>query len=376
MKKMAICFVLVALLTGCWDEMRLRDLHLVDIAGIDFDKKSGEFILSFAVTQIKKAGQGGGEAVTETTELKGSSLVEAIEQGEYKEQGPFLASNTRLFLISESFASNEPTKRFSYLLHAPYTSINAPVVVYEGSVSKLLQKFASKDEFSKKLNRLIMSLETNGMISNVSMMHFILSQEERLEDIALPVVRRSDSGLELGGALLFRQGKSTEVKLSKEELRLTMLMLGKDMGMQKITGRLPEKNETITTDGKQKGNEFAFSVKKVKSQTVVIPKSNSLPTVSIHVSLAINVYAIDEKGRPFKKMYVEQAEKEISQYLKSAANDTIKKLQKANCDLLNIGEHIKAFHPKTWGSLDWRTDYPRLPIDLKLDVQILNTEVE
>lgn len=97
MKKIGICLVLMLLLTGCWDQMRLRDIHLVDIAGIDFDEKSGEFNLSFAVTQIKKAGQGGGEAVTETTELKGKSLVQAIGQGEYKERGPFLASNTRLF---------------------------------------------------------------------------------------------------------------------------------------------------------------------------------------------------------------------------------------------------------------------------------------
>lgn len=261
------------------------------------------------------------------------------------------------------------------MLHAPYTSINAPVVVYEGSVSELLRNIATKDAFSKKLNRLIMSLDSNGIISNVSMMHFILSQEDPLEDIALPVVKQSDSGLELGGALLFRQGKSTETKLSNEEIRLVMLMSGKDMGMQKITGRLPGDGSS-TTDGEPNGNKFAFSVKKVKARTEITPGPNSLPTVSIHVDMAINVYEIGEAGYPLRKMYVKQAEKELSQHLENLAITTVQKLQKANCDLLNIGEQIKAFHSKTWDSMDWRADYPRLSVDIKLNTRILNTEVE
>lgn len=376
MRKVGTCLLLLLLLTGCWDQMRLRDIHLVDIAGLDFDKKSEEFKLSYAVTQIKNAGQGGGKAVTETTELKASSLIEAIGQGEYKEQGPFLASSTRLFLMSEAFASNNPIKSLSYLLHAPYTSINAPVVVYEGSVSEFLQTRASQDDFSKNLNRLIISLQTNGIISNVSMMHFILSKEDELEDIALPVVRPSDSGLELGGALLFRQGMSTGIKLNNEEIRLVMLMLGKDVGMQKITGRLQESTESEKSAGALKGDEFAFSVKKVKSEIAVFPKSGGLPAASIQVKLAVNVYQIDGEGHPFKKMYIQQVEKELSQYLKSIATAATEKLQKANCDLLDIGERIKGFHPKTWDSLDWRTDYPHLPVDLKLNVEILNTEAE
>ncbi|SET07174.1 Ger(x)C family spore germination C-terminal domain-containing protein [Paenibacillus sp. NFR01] len=376
MKKVGTCLILLLVLTGCWDQMRLRDIHLVDIAGLDFDKKNGEFKLSFAVTQIKNAGQGGGEAVTETTELKASSLIEAIGQGEYKEQGPFLASNTRLFLMSEAFASNNPIKSLGYLLHAPYTSINAPVVVYEGSVSEFLHTEVSQDDFSKKVNRLIASLETNGIISNVSMMHFILSKEDELEDIALPVVRPSDSGLELGGALLFRHGMSTGIKLSNEEIRLVMLMLGRNIGMQKITGRLQEDKGSAPSAGGSKGDEFAFSVKKVKSKTAVIPKSGSLPTASIHVQLAVNVYQIDGEGHPFKKKYVQQVEKEFGQYLQSVAITAIEKLQKANCDLLDIGDRIRAFHPATWEALDWRTDYPHLPVDLKMNVEILNTEAE
>ncbi|MCZ8517771.1 spore gernimation protein GerC [Paenibacillus filicis] len=335
-------------------------------------------MLDFVVTLLKKAIQGQGEPITETTELKGPSLVEAVGQGAYVDKGPFLAINTRNYLMSERFASHDPIPKLAFLLRAPYTSINTPVVVFDGSVSKLLKNISgSKKTFTEKLNDFILSLDRNGIMPTVSMMHFILSREEPLEDIALPLVKQSDSGIEFGGALLFRQGKNTEAKLGKEQVRMLMLLLGNEKGGQKFIGKLLGSNvgkQPLT--GHSNGIKYGFSVKKNSSKIIVHPESSGLPKVYIGVRLKINVFDIGQEVHTLKPDYVNRMEKELSKHLEVVSVATIKTLQKANCDVLGIGKELKAYHPNIWKSMDWRKDYPRLSIKPHFDVQILNSDAE
>ncbi|MCM3734103.1 Ger(x)C family spore germination protein [Fictibacillus nanhaiensis] len=365
MKKAGIGILLLLLLTGCWDRLPLRDLKLVDIAGFDLDKESEDVELHFVVTKLKSAGQGEGEPNSEITKLKGPSLVQAIGQGEYIDQAPFLGVNTRIYLLSKRFASHDPVGKLAFLLHAPYASINTPVVILDGSMSKFLKTDSSpKKEFTKNLNEFILSIEKNGIMTNVSMMDFILSQKEPIEDIALPLLKPFDSGMELTGALLFRQGKNTGAEIDIEQVRMLMMMLGKYNGRQKYTGNLS--NDT----------DYGFSVKRGNSRITISQVPSQLPKVNIGVRLKINVFQLGEDSYTLKPDYVNRMEKELSKHLEEKAVETIKTLQKANCDVLGIGKQLKAYHPNIWKSLNWRKDYPRLSIEPNFEVQILNSDAE
>lgn len=366
MKKAAIGILSLLLLTGCWDRLPLRNLHLVDIAGLDLDEESGDVVLRFIVTRLKSAGQGEGEPNSEITELRGPSLAEAVGQGEYINLAPFLGSNTRIYFMSKRFAKDDPVPKMAFLLHAPYSSINTPVVVIEESISELLNS-GNNLEFTKNLYEFILYLDKNGMIPTVSMMRFILSRQEPLEDIALPVLKQYNSKMELSGAQLFRQGKNTGVNLSKEQVRMLMLLLGKEKGKQRFTGHMSENGE-----GRQ--IQYGFSVKKGDSKITVHPESRELPKVNIGVRLQINVYELGNSVRLLKSDYVNRMEKELSKHLEEKAAATIETLQKANCDILGIGKEIKAYHPNIWKSLDWRKDFPEMSIEPNFDVQILNAE--
>lgn len=364
MKKAGIGILLLLLLTGCWDRLPLRNLQLVDIAGFDLDKKSEDVVLHFVVTKLKSAGQGEGEPNSEITKLKGPSLVQAIGQGEYIDQAPFLGVDTRIYLLSKRFASHDPIGELAFLLHAPYASINTPVVIFDGSMSKFLKTESSKKEFTKNLNEFILSIEKNGIMTNVSMMRFILSRKEPIEDIALPLLKPFDSGMELTGALLFRQGKNTGAELDIEQVRMLMMMLGKYNGRQKYTGKL------------SKNTDYGFSVKKGNSKISISPESSPLPKVNIGVRLKIDVFQLGEDSYTLKPDYVNRMEKELSNHLEEKAIETIDTLQKANCDVLGIGKQLKAYHPNIWKSLNWRKDYPRISIEPKFEVQILNSDAE
>lgn len=368
MKKASLVILLLLLLTGCWDQMQLRDLKLVDIASIDIDEESGNIILQYIVTTLKSAGQGGGESSSEISELKGPSLVEAVSESEYINRAPFLGVNTRIYAISMSFASNDPIPKLNFLLSAPYSAINSPVVVFDGSISKILKtNVKNNKEFTNLLYEFVSSLETNGIMSNVSLMRFIQSKKDPLEDIALPLLKQSDSDLELNGALLFRQGTNTGKKLDKEQVRLVMLLLGKDQGKQRLTGHMSEHDD---------GRIYAVYVKKLDTKMTVHREKNGMPKVNIEVRLKMYNLEAGEQVQMLNANQVRLMEKQLSNHLEEQAMETIKTLQKANCDLLGIGMQLRAYHPNLWKSLNWRKDYPQLSIKPNFKVQILNPDVE
>ncbi|MDQ1909716.1 Ger(x)C family spore germination C-terminal domain-containing protein [Paenibacillus sp. GD4] len=377
MIKAAVVFILLLVCTGCWDQKPLRNLHLVDVACLDLNEKSGEVLLNYVVTELNKAGQGEGDPKSETTPLKGPSFVEAVGQGDYFDKGPFLGIHNRIYLLSESFVSRDPIGQLAFLLHAPYASINTPVVIFEGSISKLMQtKSFNRENFTETLHHFIMNLEASRIIPNVSMMHFILSREEPLEDIALPVIRQSNSELEFSGALLFRQGTKAEEKLSKEQVQMLMLLLGENFNKHKVGGRSVSGIGQQLLTGHMNSTEYAFSVKKGVSRITIHPGSNELPKVIVSVKLKINAYKLGQQAVMLKSDYVNQMEKQLNSYLEERAVATIQTIQKANSDVLGIGRKIYSFHPDIWKSLDWRKDYPQMSIEPKFDVQILNSNAQ
>lgn len=368
MKKASLVILLLLLLTGCWDQMQLRDLKLVDIASIDLDEESGNIVLQYIVTTLKSAGQGGGESSSEVTELKGPSLVEAISESEYIDRAPFLGVNTRIYAISKSFASHNPSPKLNFLLSAPYAAINSPLVVFDGSISKILKTSVKNEkEFTNLLYKFVQSLETNGIMSNVTLMRFIQSTKDPLGDIALPLLKQSGTGVELNGALLFREGTNTGKKLDKEQLRMVMFLLGKGQGKQRLTGHMSEKDDR---------RYYAIYLKKVDSKITVHPEKNGIPKVNIEVRLKMYSIEAGETVQMLNTKGVNHMEKQLSKHLEEQAMETINTLQKANCDLLGIGQELKAYHPNLWKSLKWRKDYPRLSIEPNFDVKILNPDIE
>ncbi|MFP7299338.1 Ger(x)C family spore germination protein [Neobacillus niacini] len=368
MKKASMVIFILLLLTGCWDQMQLRDLKLVDMASIDLDEESGNIVLQYIVTSLNGAGQGGGKSSSEITELKGPSLVEAVYESENVGRGPFLGVNTRIYAISKSFASHDPISKLNFILTAPYSAINSPVVVVDGNISKNLKMTVkNKKEFTNQLYEFVSSLEKNGIMSNVSLMKFIQSKKDPLEDLALPLLKQSNSDLELNGALLFRQGTNTGEKLDKEQVRLVMLLLGRDQGKQRLTGHMSENEE---------GRIYSVYVKKSDSKITVHPEKNGMPKVNVKVRLKLIVFEAGEQVQWLNAEQTKRLEKQLSKHLEDQAAETIETLQKANCDLLGIGKQLKAYHPNIWKSLKWRKDYPRLSIKPNFDVKILNPDTE
>lgn len=380
MKKILILLLLLPLLTGCWDRLDLKKLHLVDVNGFDLNEKNGEVDVFFLITKLKSTGQGTGEPISEMKVLKGPTLAEAIGQWEFTEQSPFIGISTRVTLISKSFASVDPVSELDFLLGAPYSSINTPIFVVDGDLSKVFKTASNpKKEFSRDLNEFVVSMEKNRTIPTVSKMNFIQSRDDPLSDIALPMLSSINSHMELSGALLYRSGTPTGKTLDRDQVRLMMLMKGGNTGRQRFTGNLERFTGKLSGNNGEKSysesakkNNYGFTVKRNFSKITVSNEKNKLPKIEIKVKLQVSTFELGKEGHKLKPDYAKM-EKILSKHFDKMALETIKTMQSANSDVLGIGREIKAFHPNVWKSLNWRKDYPKMTIEPKIEIDILNT---
>ncbi|MGG2026512.1 Ger(x)C family spore germination C-terminal domain-containing protein [Gottfriedia sp. S16(2024)] len=380
MKKALILLLFLPLLTGCWDRLDLKKLQLVDVNGFDLNEKTGEVGALFLITKLKSTGQGTGEPVSVVNELKGPSLAEAIGEWEFTNQNPFIGISTRVYLISKTFALDDSVSELDFLLDAPYSSINTPLVVINGNLSKVFEAATDpKKEFSKDLNDFIISMEKNRTIPTVSMMNFIQSKDDPLCDLALPMLSPKDSALELSGAVLYRNGIPTGKTLDRDQVKLMMLLEGGNTGRQRFTGNLIRFTGNLSAKNGKKAdpdiankNNYGFTVKRNFSKIIVTNEKNKLPKIEVNVKLQVSAFELGKETHKKKSDYVHM-EKVLSKHFENNAMEIIKTMQSANSDVLGIGNEIRAFHPKVWESLNWRKDYPKMIIKPKIDINILNT---
>lgn len=370
MRKVAILLLLLPLLTGCWDRLPLRKLQFVELAGLDWNNMNREVELNYVITNIKSTGPGSGEPVSETVVLRGPNVVEAISQGEYIDQAPFLGISTGIYLMSESFVKNDPISQLNFLLHAPYSSINTPVVIFKGDLATFLKTTPKQNgNFAGNFVSFNKALEKDSIIPSVTMMQFIQSKEEQLANLAIPVMKQKEEGVELDGALLFNHGKNTEVELNKEQLRMLMILTGKERGRQRYSGKLEKVSEE-----KNAYRSYSFSLKKGTLTMRVISQSKRPPKVELNVNIDIYVVDLGKAYHQYDAKYVNKIEKILGKQLEKEALETIQIMQKGNCDLIGIGERMKAFHPKIWRNINWEEDYPKMNIKPHFKVHILNVD--
>ena len=148
-----------------------------------------------------------------------------------------------------------------------------------------------------------------------------------------------------------------------------MLLTGKEKGRQRYSGKLEKVSEE-----KSSYRSYSFTLKKGKSTIRLIPQSKRPPKVHINVNIDINVIDLGKAYHQLDAKYVNKIEKELGNQLDKKSLETIQIMQKANCDLVGIGERIKAFHPEIWRNLNWEADYPKMNIKPHFKVHILNVD--
>jgi spore germination protein KC len=365
MKRVIAAMLICLLLTGCWDQSELKKLLFVDVIGVDYEGDSKQLKVSYVISSLQNANQGGGNPNNLYMESTGNNLYDAVNKTNKLFPGILSVLETRLFLISTKFAKDQPLSYLNITGQFIANPLYGYLAIYDGDLPKLLNKKKIKDQtLSEFMVGLLEEDKKRGKIPSNKLVHFILGGAGFLNDFALNRFEPYENGVRLVGTSLFRDGTYTGVNLDDEETQLATLMDGTSGKNQLLTGNLDGKNYSALVQNVHRGFH--------------INDTNGILR-DIEISLNLDLKLIEAGGDSHQKHtkdMLKELEKRIAADIAAKASNVIATLQKTNCDYLQLGHEVSAYHPKLFGGINWwREQYPTIRIKPTVKVQILNTGI-
>ncbi|MGO4499214.1 Ger(x)C family spore germination protein [Paenibacillus sp. 2RAB27] len=364
MKRVIASFFICLLLTGCWDELQLKKLLFVDVVGVDYEGDSKQLKVSYVISSLQNANQGGGNPNNIFLESTGDNIYDAVSKTNKEFPGVLSVLETRLFLISTRFAKDQPLNYLNITSQFIANPLYGYLAIYDGDLSKLLNKKRIKDQtLSEFLVGLLEEDEEKGKIPSHKLVHFILDGARFNNDFALNRFEPYENGVRLAGTALFREGKYTGVNLNDEDTQLAILLDGTSGKNQLIAGKL-------------EGENYSALVQSAHRDFHINEKDNRLHDIEISLNLDLKLIEAGLDSKKYTKDILAELEKQIAADITTKVSNVIATLQKSNCDYLQLGHEVSAYHPKLFiGMAWWREQYPKITISPKVKVKILNTGI-
>lgn len=363
MKRAIIAVILCFALAGCWDQLELKNLHFVDTIGIDYDGGGKQLKVGYVITALREANQGGGKPSSMYVESTGDNLYEAAARSNKGMPGILSVLETRLYLIGTRFAKDRPMQYLNMASQFITNPFYAYLAMYDGDVAKLL---ATKDFKGKTVSDFLIGLledeKERGRIPPNKLLNYILGGNGYVNDFALNRFEAYEDGVRLSGTALFRDGTYTGVNLNDEDTQLAYLLREGAGENQLLAGQW---------NGKAYSTLLQHASRRYRIRT------NSQGIEEIRVTLKLDVKLIEDgvKDRKYTKSDYAELETAIERDLSAKSEGVIKTLQRANCDYLQLGGKVAAYHPQSIKETGWREQYPAVRVKPEVRVTILNNGI-
>lgn len=365
MKKVIALLMICVLLTGCWDQEKLKKMLFADVIGLDYADESKELQVSFVISSLKNVSQGGGTANNLYLASKGKNIYEAADKTNKEIPGILSVLETRLFLISNRFAQDQPLNYLNIAGQFIANPLYGYLAVYDGDLSKLLAKKKLKGDMtvSEYLVGLLDDEKKRGKIPTNQLIRYILGGAEFLNDFALNRFEPYGDSARLAGTSLFKDGKYTGINLNNTDTLLALLMNGINGKLQPFSGNI-------------EGNDYTVLIKNASRDFHFIYNQNGLSEINIALQLDLKLIVFGTEIKKHTNEILTDLEKKIAQDITAKSSNVIATLQKANCDYLQLAHEVAAYHPKQFKGVDWwREQYPKISIKPNVTIKLINTGV-
>ncbi|MBS4219378.1 Ger(x)C family spore germination protein [Bacillus sp. FJAT-49711] len=364
-RRLLLIPILSLILASCWDQRLLRDNSL--ILAIGYDQVDNEIMTTIAHPLTASGGpnQISAPQRSEILSSTGSSARDAEVHMEQKVPEKFDLSKVKVILIGEKLASHG----IFPILDSTYRDLRGPlnakiVVIKENAKEGLSIRVREAMTISDYYSELLHTSEQGGITKNENVQEIFPITLSEGKDFVVPylTIEKDENKAKVLGVAMFDSDKFSGTLGLKESSMLLVLSDNKKKN-------LPF-NIKISNKHKQELDNFvSIQVQNIKRKIKFHNKDGLVKaTVKIDLKLAVEEYPPDHLS---KKSKVEDLNKRIERHLNLLAENTIKKMQEANCDALGIGQRLKAHHYQIWKSLDWNQIYPDIPIHAEINTEII-----
>lgn len=367
-----ICiFLSVLLLTGCWDQRLLKDLKLVFTVGFDLGENE-EINSHVAIRETKKLSIGGkpGEATVAVVEGNGITLRDTRLELDRRIPGEFSPSKMRVYLLGEELAKQDLYSILDILYRDPKAPLGAKLAIVQGKAEEVIHMQTIKETLlTEAITDLLVNSEDHTIVQNETVQTVCPVMFDPSADFSLPVINKIEThDIETVGMGLISERKFTGVTLDAEHSTILLLIANKK-------GKIAQLNMMVMPEEENIRNRYMtlnIGKAKAKMNATVNSPSDIKVTIDLKIKGTIAEYP---KNHLVDKKVVKELEEKATEHIQAQSEEVIKIIQEANSDILQIGQHLKVHHNKTWKELKWREVYPTIEIITNVSVDITGTGI-
>ncbi|PKM73001.1 MAG: Ger(x)C family spore germination protein [Firmicutes bacterium HGW-Firmicutes-16] len=366
--KIAICFLVIALLSGCGTSRELNELGIVIGVGIDKEEESDAVKIT---TQVVKPGQvssggkggGGGEEAYANFEETGRTVFAAIRGIANKSSRKMYFPHNQVIIIGQNAAKDGVTKYLDFFMRDPETRLNVYLLVAKDTAAEVLETKSKLERVPGNSISLMLDSEANAASQAIDIRLRDFKESLQLKTVAsvAPIIEVSEENgkktATLNGTAVFKGDKMVGT-LDKSEGRGLMWVLGKvKSGIIEVecsNGNLVAL-ETVRAKG-----EFSSELVdgKVKIKVKISEEGNIGEDAGTE-----DISTLDEVA------FLEQQNADV---IKSEVMAAVKKAEELDADIFGFGESVHRKYPKEWTSMEdkWDEIFPTIEVEVEVEAKL------
>lgn len=356
----------VVFLPGCWDSKDVEERVPVINLAIDQGSEEKQYMLSLAVPNVAKLAGGAAaptpEAAPNIISTPCTTISKGLEQLQREVSQQIYLGFLKVIVISEELARQKGLEKvLDGLMRTPQFRPLTFLLVSAGEAKEIIAA-APKDVaipflYQSEKMRTLGDLET---IPKTYVRDFMIRLHNQGIDPVLPLVEsRRDKFVQMGLAV-FRKDKLAGT-LNNEETSDFMRLKGK-LG-EGFEVRCPVSPEDVTA-------LYPVSVR------TDIDLTNKEGTLGCLINVKIKAELTERNVNHTHKGKEEEIDKQLAEFMKKRMQKVISKLQKEfKSDALGIGLYVKGLYPEYWKQIDWEETYPEIPIELNVEVKLVDEKL-
>ena len=363
--KFFICFLVVALTSGCGTSRELNELGIVIGVGIDKEEELDAVKITAQVVkpgQISSGGKGGGggEEAYANFESTGRTVFAAIRGITNQSSRKMFFPHNQVIIIGRSAAEDGVTKYLDFFMRDPETRLNVFVLVAQGTATEVLDTKSKLERVPANSISLMLDSEAKGASQAMGIRLKDFKEGLQLKTVApvAPIIEISEvdgkKTATLNGTAVFKDDKMVGT-LDKSEGRGLMWVLGK------------VKSGIIEVECKE-GN--LVSLETVRAKGEISPQLSD-DKVKIRVKISEDGNIGEDAGTADISTLPEVAflEEQKEEVIKSEVMAAVKKAKELDADIFGFGESVHRKYPEKWTSMEDKWDEIFKTVEVEVEVE-------
>ncbi|SET40702.1 spore germination protein KC [Natronincola peptidivorans] len=369
-KVITMVFVIIFLLTGCWDYVEIEDLIIV--AGLAIDTGSGNnYLVTIETVDLEQSQGGDVQPDSRVVQVEGSTVFDAVRNAIKISTDRYYWSHADVLILSEEIARGGIVKVLEPIIRSQEPRLTMKVLVskenkasdilpYDTPSNKILsfeivEMLNAQQHLSKAPNYEVYEVIDKVMASGISTV---------IPTIGLSTIE-GEKTPEVSGLAMFK--KDSLVGFLDGEEAKTYLFITNEIKGGVLVESYPSEASASDISLSIKENKTKIQHRYENEKVVMEIKTNIKAVIhEWDISDSISEESIND----VKKLFEASLRKDIEILIKKVQRDY-------QCDIFGFGQILKNQNPQLWRKLEenWENIFANLEIEVDTMVDIINTNL-